>query len=214
MVPSRQERKAKITAVREQQILDAALNVFSEKGFAMATTAEIARAAGIAEGTIYNYFPSKRELFIAVIQHFIITAPLLELIDKLPGGNIAETFTHILQNRFKLIESEHISQIPTLMAEIIRDPELKVLWTRQFIQPFLAKIEGIYGTMMASGRVRRMEQAILVRSIGGMLLGFLMLKMMEGDASPMNRLPGEKVVDTMLNLILHGLLTDNREEKE
>jgi len=44
--PTRQERNENITIMRKQQILDAALVVFSEKGFAMATTSEIARAAG------------------------------------------------------------------------------------------------------------------------------------------------------------------------
>jgi AcrR family transcriptional regulator len=214
VAPDRQARKARITAARKQQIHDAALAVFSEKGFALATTAEIARAAGIAEGTIYNYFSSKRELFVAVIQNFIITAPLLELVDKLPRGDIAGTFTHILQNRFKLIESENISSIPVLMGEIVRDPGLKALWAERFLRPFLARMEEIYRAVMASGKVRRIEPSILVRSIGGMLLGFLMLKMMEGDASPMNRLPRKKVVDAMLDLILHGLLGEDAEAKK
>lgn len=214
MAPDRRARKARIIAERKQQILDAALSVFSEKGFALATTAEIARTAGIAEGTIYNYFPSKRELFVAVIQNFIITVPLLELVDKLPRGNIAGTFTDILHNRFRLIESENISGIPVLMGEIVRDPGLKALWAERFLHPFLARMEKIYRAVMASGKVRPIEPSILVRSIGGMLLGFLMLKMMEGDSSPMNRLPREKVVDAMLDLILHGLLEEDAEAKK
>ena len=86
MAPTRQERKEQTIRLRRQQIIDAAFKVFSEKGFATATTAKIAKEAGIAEGTIYNYFPSKRELFIAVIKNSVITIPLLELIDKLPRG--------------------------------------------------------------------------------------------------------------------------------
>ena len=46
MVPTRKERKESITKMRKQQILDAALKVFSRKSFAEATTAEIAREAG------------------------------------------------------------------------------------------------------------------------------------------------------------------------
>lgn len=210
---TRQEKKEQIAKLRRQQILDAAFDVFSEKGFAMATTAEIARTAGVAEGTIYNYFPSKRELLIAVVQNFIINAPLLELIDKLPGGNIAETFNNILQNRFELLENDFVSRVPFLMAEIIRDPELKSCWTKQFLQPFLSRMEKAYHELSASGKVRRAEPAIVVRSIGGMLLGFLILKIMEGDVSPMNRLPREQVAGTMINLILHGLLKEPADEK-
>ena len=209
MAPTRQERKEETTRKRREQILDAAMEVFSRKGFAMSTTAEIAREAGIAEGTIYNYFPSKRELFIAVIKNFVITVPLLELIDKLPQGNIAVTFGHIMQNRFKLIESEKVSRMPALMAEVIRDPELKELWTTEFLQPFLSKMEGIYEKLTTTGKFRNVEPPILVRGIGGMFLGFLIFKIMEGETSPLNRMPQEKVIAAMSELILHGLINDS-----
>ena len=213
MVPTRKERTEEITRMRREQIIEAAFEVFSAKGFAGGTTAEIARTAGVAEGTIYNYFTSKRELFIAIIRHFIITAPLLELIDQLPEGNVAETFNNILQNRLSLIESERILRLPALMAEIIRDPELRALWAKEFLQPFLSKMEGVYETLSASGRIRHLEPAILVRSIGGMILGFLILKMMEGDTSPVNRIPREKMISDMMILITRGLFDDDNTEK-
>ena len=53
---------------RRRQILDAAVDVFARLGFASAGTADIARAAGIGEPTIYRYFPSKREVYIAAIR--------------------------------------------------------------------------------------------------------------------------------------------------
>ena len=170
--------------------------------------------AGVAEGTIYNYFKSKRELFVSIIRHFIITAPLLELIDQLPEGNIMEIFNHILENRFSLIESERISRLPILMTEIIRDPELRALWAREFLQPFLAKMESVYEILAASGKIRRLEPALLVRAIGGMILGFLILKMMEGDASPINKVPREKLIGDMMSLITNGLQNKENNEKE
>ena len=214
MARTRQERKEETVKRRREQILDAAMEVFSRKGFSMATTAEIAREAGIAEGTIYNYFTSKRELFIAVIKNFVITVPLLELIDKLPEENIAVTFGHIMQNRLKLIESENISRMPSLMAEVIRDQELKELWTTQFLQPFLSKMEGIYRSLMTTGKFRHIEPSILVRGIGGMFLSFLILKIMEGETSPLNRLPQDKVITAMSELILHGLVNDSTDKKD
>jgi AcrR family transcriptional regulator len=213
MVPSRQERKENITRIRKQQILDAALAVFSEKGFAAATTAEIAQAAGIAEGTIYNYFKSKRELFVAVIRELIITVPLLDLIEKIPKADIDVTFRQILQNRFNLIESEPASRIPSLMGEIVRDPELKTLWAEQFLQPFFARVEGVYRLMMASGKFRRLDPVITTRIIGGLFLGFLMLNIMEGEASPLNRLPREEVADALADFVGRGLMTDTGESE-
>lgn len=213
MAPTRQERKENTTRIRKQQILDAALAVFSQKGFAMATTSEIAQSAGVAEGTIYNYFKSKRELFIAVIQELIITVPLLDIINRIPGADIADTFMQILQNRFNLMETEPVSRIPLLMGEIIRDPELKTLWAEQFVQPFFTRMGEGYRILVASGRFRQIDPAVATRAVGGLILGFIILKIMEGESSPLNRLPREKVAEEITKFILHGLLNERGKEK-
>src|ERR1700752_3480931 len=56
-----------VTAARRKQILDAATQVFAEKGFHRATIKEIARVAGIADGTIYTYFVSKTEVLLGIL---------------------------------------------------------------------------------------------------------------------------------------------------
>lgn len=202
---AREARKEKITRKREKQILDAALSVFSEKGFGVATVPDIAEKAGLAVGSIYNYYPSKRELFIAVIKNFIINAPLLDLIDELPKGDLAVTFTQIMQNRLNLVEDAEISKIPFLMAEIQRDPELKTMWTEEFLRPFFKKMETVYGGLAESGRYTDLKPEIMVRIVGGMILGFLMLRMMEGEDSPLHKIPKEEITQNLAKFLLFGL---------
>lgn len=60
------EKRADRKAGRRQTILDGAVRVFAEKGFFNATVAEIARAAGVADGTIYLYFKSKDDLLLSI----------------------------------------------------------------------------------------------------------------------------------------------------
>ena len=55
-------------AERREQLLDTAAELFSKHGFARATTAQLAKAAGVTEPIIYRHFKSKRELFIALIE--------------------------------------------------------------------------------------------------------------------------------------------------
>lgn len=55
-------------AERREQLLDRAAELFAEMGYARATTAELAKAAGVTEPIIYRHFKSKRELFIALIE--------------------------------------------------------------------------------------------------------------------------------------------------
>lgn len=207
----RESRKKQITEQRREQILRAAGDIFARKGYAAATMPEIAELAEVAVGTIYNYYTSKRELFIAVIRNLIITVPLLDLIDKMPEAEIASTFKQIMQNRFNLIETEPVSRIPSLMGEIQRDPEMKALWAEQFIRPFFTRMEGVCRTLMASGKFRRMDPAVATRAIGGLILGFLMLKLMEGETSPLNKLPQDELSDALMSFVLHGLAADTEE---
>ncbi len=202
---AREERKKLITRQREAQILEAALEVFSARGFGAATVPEIAERAGLAVGSIYNYFPSKRELFVGVIKYFILNAPLMNLIDELPKGDIAATFTRIMHNRMNLIDSKDISRIPFLMAEVQRDPELKTLWSKELLQPFLSKIEGIYRNLAENIGRDDIDPAIMVRIVGGMILGFLMFRIMEGEDSPVYELPREKITEDLVNFLMFGL---------
>ncbi len=56
-------------AARTTTVLEAAATVFAERGYNAATIEEIAQVAGIGKGTTYEYFKSKQELFLAVIEH-------------------------------------------------------------------------------------------------------------------------------------------------
>jgi AcrR family transcriptional regulator len=214
MAATRNERKKNITEMRKQQILDAAMDIFSEKGFATATTAEIARAAGVAEGTIYNYFRNKRELFIAVIKNFIVSMQLMELIDKLPGDGTPFVFKDIMQDRLNFAENEDTSHILLLMSEIQRDPELKKLYAEQFLHPFFEKMEGAYGNMIASGKIRSMNPSVATRIIGGMVIGFVMLRTIEGDKSPINKIPRATLLDEIMTFVFSGLSGENINMKD
>ena len=62
--PSRHEQ---VREERRQQILEAALKVFSQKGFHAANVSDVAAQAGVSQGTIYWYFDSKDDLFMAAL---------------------------------------------------------------------------------------------------------------------------------------------------
>jgi AcrR family transcriptional regulator len=210
------DRKTKKKGARQEQILKAALEVFSRKGYAAATVPEIAQAAGVAAGTIYIYYPSKRELFVAVIKNLVISTPLLNLIAKLPSDrdeDIDTTVKRILQDRFDLARHKAFARMPSLMGEVQRDPELKAIWNEKFLQPFMTQMDGIFRLMIASGKVRQMEPAVITRAVGGLIIGFLILKIMEGEASPVNRLPQEEVAEELMNFVFYGLSKERPEKK-
>ena len=60
-------RRARRKQARPGELLDAALSLFVEKGFAATRVEEVAARAGVSKGTLFLYFPSKQALFKAVV---------------------------------------------------------------------------------------------------------------------------------------------------
>ena len=74
-------------------------------------------------------------------------------------------------------------------------------------------MEGVYHAMMASGKFRRIEPAVATRAIGGLILGLLMLKVIEGERSPLKQFPNEEVADALTDFVPHGLTADTEVKK-
>jgi AcrR family transcriptional regulator len=77
--PAVRSKKLRHGPVTREQILDASLRLFSERGFARTSVRDIAQAAGITDAAIYYHFASKRDLFEALIDERGFTAALDEL---------------------------------------------------------------------------------------------------------------------------------------
>lgn len=106
-----------------QTLIDAAAEVFVRRGFARATTREIAQVAGVAEGTIYRHFSDKHALFLAVFLHIAgkMNDDLRRVPERAGHGTVHENLEHL----FALtgVHQEHLS---SLMASMWADPELGI----------------------------------------------------------------------------------------
>jgi AcrR family transcriptional regulator len=209
-VIDRESKRKQITARRQEQILKAAIRVFAQKGFKGATIPEIAGLAGVAVGTIYLYYPGKRELFIAIIDNLMLT-PLSSFFNKAEDQGFPATLKEALEDRIQLLQSDFLTILVSLMGEIQRDTELSALFQKKLLGPFLSRMEEMYRSLIDQGEFRRMDPAIAVRLVGSMMIGMHLLKSLEKESSPLNRLAPEEIAGEILNFILHGL-TNNASE--
>ena len=109
------------TTPTRQALMDAALAVFVERGFARATTREIAQRAGLSEGTMYRHFADKYELF-----HQVFFALVLEIgqeLSRLPERAGQKTVRDNLEYLFVSAERMQGS-LSALMASTWSDPDL------------------------------------------------------------------------------------------
>jgi len=96
---------------KEKKIIAAAINIFSEKGFSGSSTSEIAKKAGVAEGTIFRYFKTKKDILrcisielIKSISNSVLIKPIEKIIASEPT-DLREIFRKIIVDRLKLAES-------------------------------------------------------------------------------------------------------------
>jgi hypothetical protein len=113
-----------------------------------------------------------------------------------------------MKNRLELTEAEPGSHIPYLMSEIVRDPELKAVWVEQSIEPLFTQMEEIYRATMTSGKLRPIEPAVAIRAVASVVIGFNVMKFLEGEKSPLKQLSPEGLADMLTDFILHGLAAD------
>jgi AcrR family transcriptional regulator len=114
---------------KEIRILNAAINAFSEKGFKSTTTSEIASRAGVAEGTIFRYFPSKDAILEKMLPLLIrvmlpkVEKPIKNIIKETAGEGLTVIFSTIIYDRLILIRDNQ-KFLVSVLPELIHRPQL------------------------------------------------------------------------------------------
>jgi AcrR family transcriptional regulator len=171
--------RQQLVEARRNQILDAAAQVFAEKGFHRATTREIAGTAGISEGTIYNYFDSKESLLIGLLVRLAQLESLNdELMDALQS-DIREFFVAIFSQRSSRIQQAQ-EMVKAVLPEVLVNPELREQFYRQFVLRIAAVLEGYIQTRVDLGHIRPVDAALTTRVIQSVFVGLLVLRIL-GD---------------------------------
>src|SRR5215471_9812601 len=112
-----------------QHIADTAFRLFADRGFDQVTVAEIAREAQVAEATVFNYFPSKEDLFYSRFEAF--SARLADAVrDRDPGESALTAFRRALMDEGGLVaqveagDAEALARLRTVNRVIAASPAL------------------------------------------------------------------------------------------
>jgi AcrR family transcriptional regulator len=197
--------KDQMAEARRTQILLGAAQVFSEKGFHKATTKEIAKAAGVSEGTIYNYFTTKRDLLVAMIDLLAIQS-LKNIIMAEPTEDPRQLFAAIMRNRHQLaVERGHL--IIPIIAEIFTDAELREIMYQQIVTPLAAHLEAYIQTHIDAGHFRPINPMVATRTfVGSLLVNFA--RKLSGLDPRYNAISIDELIEEMVTLFLQGLEID------
>ena len=163
LTPSRRRLKE----ARPQQLLDAALTLFAEKGFAATRAEEVAQRAGVSKGTLYLYYPSKEELLKAVIREHLSSriaagaaaaekhrGPVADLLREVFARWWLEVFYSPTSGVFKLI-----------ITEVRNFPDIAEFYVAEVIQPAECLIARIVQRGIDSGEFDALDIPNVVHSL-------------------------------------------------
>jgi AcrR family transcriptional regulator len=203
--PTRQRRKQ----ARPSELLHAALELFVEKGFSAARSEEVAQRAGVSKGTLYLYFPSKEELFKAVVRSKLsaLIAEGQRAADQFTGSS-AELLRVLLHTWWQRVGNTGAGGIfKIIIAEVRNFPELAKFYADEVITPANRLLAGSLQRGIDSGEFR----SVPVQEVTQLLIAPLLFMTLHRNSVGACRVGGPdldplRLIDTQIDLVLHGLL--------
>jgi AcrR family transcriptional regulator len=200
----RQRRKQ----ARPQELLEAALALFVEKGFAATRAEEVARLAGVSKGTLYLYYPSKEELFKAVVRHNLssLIAEGEELAAQFEGSS-SDLLSKLIRVWWQRVGDTHAAGIHKIvLAEVRNFPELAQFYTDEVILPADRLFSAAVQRGISRGEFRAMPLHEVAHALMAPLI-FMAVHRHSFGACPVHGVdvdPGA-MLQTHLDLVLRGL---------
>ncbi|MFE8697764.1 TetR/AcrR family transcriptional regulator [Cytobacillus sp. FJAT-53684] len=192
---------------KQKKIIVAAIESFSEKGYAATSTNEIAKKAGVAEGTIFRHYKTKKELLMSIV------APLMA---KMIGPFVVNDFNKVLDREYDRVEDflratienrravliKLLPVVKIMLQEIPFQPELREQFLEQIAKKIFDRVSGIIESYQEKGQLIEMPPESLARLAITNILGYLFTRYV---LFPDSHWDDELETERTVQFIMHGL---------
>jgi AcrR family transcriptional regulator len=202
--PKRERRKE----ARPGELLDAALDLFVEKGFSATRADEVAARAGVSKGTLFLYFQSKEDLFKAVVRENIANKfPTWQEEFITFEGSSADMLRYAMTSWWERIGKTRASGITKLvMSEAQNFPEIAEFYQEEVIKPGNAMIRRILERGVQSGEFRELDLEQAVHIIVAPMIFLMMWKHSMGACAASAKIVDpEQFIHMQVDVLLHGM---------
>jgi AcrR family transcriptional regulator len=195
---------------KEKKILDAAIAVISEKGFSAASTSEIARQAGVAEGTIFRYFKTKKDILRGILIHLgnVIAEPLVvyglkKILYQDGREDLRAGIKLVLKDRMAIIDAV-FPMLRIVITEAMYHEDIRQILYDKIISRAVEVFEEYHLEMVEKGLMKKEIDAVVAgRSILANLVLFFVYRNLFG---PMIQLDDyDRELDQVIDAIMHGI---------
>lgn len=202
--PKRRQRRKE---ARPAEIIEAAIEIFGERGFGAAKLEDVARRAGVAKGTLFVYFPTKQDLFRAVART-VLTSHLDRLQNAAANLDqpLCELVPMVLAQAARLGEGRLPGMIRLLVAEARSFPELARMWHDEVVSQVLGLLSAAIGRAQARGEIRPGDPYLHAFSVMGPMVSAMIFREVFGATEA--ALPDlRELAAQHAGTVLNGLLT-------
>ncbi len=194
---------------RESRIFNAAIEIFSKKGYNASTTKDIAQEAGVAEGTIFHYYKTKKDILHAITKKFmeimgnVIIRPVEEMFKNAGDKELKPLFHDLMVERMQLVERLYpVASI--VITEIVFREDLRETIHEKFIKRIMKTFRAFHAVMAERGLMRAdvPPEAILRSIIANIMLFIAQHKLFPRETTHEEM---EKEFDILFDIILNGV---------
>ena len=191
---------------RPDEVLDAALALFIEKGFAATRVEDIAARAGLSKGAVYLYFPSKEAILEGLVKRAVVPIADTALgVLETYAGDPRLVISSVLKMVAGRLSDPRMVAIPRLLIrEMIHFPEFAQMYRREVLDRVLPAVERLLQNGIDEGYLRPVDPHLTVRSIiGPIVLHMLMAEIFA--ITPPGGLEIGRLIDNHLTILFDGL---------
>ena len=202
--PSRPARWARRKDFRPAELLEAGLTMFAERGFAATRLEDVARAAVVSKGTLYLYYPSKQELFKAVVRNSIVD--WLERV-RSDADDKHQTRLAVLRGFLqefwqRVMDPRLASILKIVVAESTNFPEMTRFFEQEVVAPHLGWMTQLITTGIESGEFPPIDAEVHARLwIAPPVLKAIWSRSFETASTEPLRVPLQALIDAHLGMV-------------
>lgn len=188
-------------------ILQAAIEVFSEKGYSAAATSEIAQKAGVAEGTIFRYYKTKKDLLLSIVgptmSRLIAPFVLRNFNDVLeaPYDSFEEFLRAFMVNRLEFAR-KHFKILKILIQEIPFQKALREQFVENISDKVVERVTDIMEHFKEKGEVINVPTPAILRFTISSIVGYLLTRLL---LLPDKNWNDEEEINLTISFIMHGI---------
>ncbi|GAM14580.1 TetR/AcrR family transcriptional regulator [Mesobacillus selenatarsenatis] len=200
---------------KQKKIIVSAIESFAEKGFSATSTSEIAKKAGVAEGTIFRHYKTKKDLLLAIVAPVMakFVAPFiikdLQKVLHQDYEHFEDFLTAMLLNRRDFLV-KNLSTVKILVQEIPFHPELKELFKEHIALKVYAQFIKLVEHYQAKGQIMDIPAYSVFRMTFSTIFGYLIARYM---ILPEADWDDEAETERTIQFIMHGLAGPNHSKK-